>query len=167
MTAAETEPAPAKVNLFLHVTGRRADGYHLLDSLVVFAGAADRVTAAPGDGLTLSIEGPEAGGLAAAVLGQGRRLEAGKDRQLARQQHHRRAQASDRAAGMQRRPGPVGRQPLNAGRKEIELHWMYRRRPGAGLLWCQFGRSRPVAQARTASTRCGPGKSRPSARPEA
>ncbi|MCR0985520.1 4-(cytidine 5'-diphospho)-2-C-methyl-D-erythritol kinase [Roseomonas populi] len=59
------EDAPAKVNLHLHVTGRRADGYHLLDSLVVFAGAADRVAAAPGEGLTLSIEGPEAGGLAA------------------------------------------------------------------------------------------------------
>ncbi|WP_338664825.1 4-(cytidine 5'-diphospho)-2-C-methyl-D-erythritol kinase [Pararoseomonas sp. SCSIO 73927] len=59
------ENAPAKVNLHLHVTGRRPDGYHLLDSLVVFAGAADRVTAAPGEGLTLSIEGPEAGGLAA------------------------------------------------------------------------------------------------------
>ena len=36
------EAAPAKVNLYLHVTGRRADGYHLLDSLVVFAGAGDR-----------------------------------------------------------------------------------------------------------------------------
>ena len=59
------EDAPAKVNLHLHVTGRRPDGYHLLDSLVVFAGAADRVTAAPGEGLTLTIEGPEAGGLAA------------------------------------------------------------------------------------------------------
>jgi len=31
-----TEAAPAKVNLFLHVVGRRADGYHLLDSLAVF-----------------------------------------------------------------------------------------------------------------------------------
>jgi 4-diphosphocytidyl-2-C-methyl-D-erythritol kinase len=29
--------APAKVNLYLHVTGRRADGYHLLDSLIAFA----------------------------------------------------------------------------------------------------------------------------------
>ena len=29
--------APAKVNLYLHVTGRRADGYHLVDSLVAFA----------------------------------------------------------------------------------------------------------------------------------
>ena len=35
--------APAKINLHLHVTGRRDDGYHLLDSLVVFAGAGDRV----------------------------------------------------------------------------------------------------------------------------
>jgi 4-diphosphocytidyl-2-C-methyl-D-erythritol kinase len=33
--------APAKVNLALHVTGRREDGYHLLDSLVVFAGVGD------------------------------------------------------------------------------------------------------------------------------
>ena len=38
------EPAPAKVNLTLAVLGRRADGYHLLDSLVVFAGIADRLT---------------------------------------------------------------------------------------------------------------------------
>jgi 4-diphosphocytidyl-2-C-methyl-D-erythritol kinase len=30
--------APAKVNLALHVCGQRPDGYHLLDSLVVFAG---------------------------------------------------------------------------------------------------------------------------------
>jgi len=36
--------APAKVNLTLSVRGRRADGYHLIESLVVFAGAADRVT---------------------------------------------------------------------------------------------------------------------------
>ena len=37
------EPAPAKLNLYLHVTGRRDDGYHLLDSLVIFADAADRI----------------------------------------------------------------------------------------------------------------------------
>lgn len=58
-----TEAAPAKINLCLHVTGRRADGYHLIDSLVVFAGVADRVTAASGHGLTLGITGPEAAGL--------------------------------------------------------------------------------------------------------
>ena len=55
--------APAKVNLALHVTGRRADGYHLLDSLVVFAGLGDRVEAAPADDLTLAVGGPFARGL--------------------------------------------------------------------------------------------------------
>jgi 4-diphosphocytidyl-2-C-methyl-D-erythritol kinase len=54
------EFAPAKINLCLHVTGRREDGYHLLDSLVVFAGVGDRVTAMPGKGLTLNLSGPEA-----------------------------------------------------------------------------------------------------------
>lgn len=66
MTAgALTELAPAKVNLALHVTGRRADGYHLLDSLVVFADLGDRVTAAPSDGLSLALDGPFAADLAA------------------------------------------------------------------------------------------------------
>jgi 4-diphosphocytidyl-2-C-methyl-D-erythritol kinase len=58
------EAAPAKVNLYLRVTGRRADGYHLLDSLAVFAAAADRVTAAEDDTLSLDVVGPEAGALA-------------------------------------------------------------------------------------------------------
>ncbi|AXX96803.1 4-(cytidine 5'-diphospho)-2-C-methyl-D-erythritol kinase [Profundibacter amoris] len=53
--------APAKVNLTLHVTGQRADGYHLLDSLVVFADVGDVVTAVDGAGLTLDVTGPEAG----------------------------------------------------------------------------------------------------------
>lgn len=57
------EFAPAKVNLCLHVTGRRADGYHLLDSLVVFAGVGDRISLAQGAGLTLAVTGPEAAGL--------------------------------------------------------------------------------------------------------
>ena len=60
---AVTEPAPAKLNLALHVTGRRADGYHLLDSLVGFAGLGDRVTVAPGRGLVL--RGPFAADLPA------------------------------------------------------------------------------------------------------
>ncbi len=59
------EPAPAKVNLFLQVTGRRDDGYHLLDSLAVFAGAADRLSAEPANELTLQIAGPFAAGLTA------------------------------------------------------------------------------------------------------
>lgn len=59
-----TEFAPAKVNLALHVTGRRADGYHLLDSLVVFADVGDRIDAAPSDQLSLVITGPQAAYLA-------------------------------------------------------------------------------------------------------
>lgn len=57
--------APAKVNLFLHVTGRRADGYHLLDSLVVFAAMGDTVSAASGEILSLAIEGAEGASLEA------------------------------------------------------------------------------------------------------
>jgi 4-diphosphocytidyl-2-C-methyl-D-erythritol kinase len=59
------EAACAKVNLYLHVTGRRADGYHLLDSLVVFAGAGDRLWLEPDERLSLALEGPEGGALAA------------------------------------------------------------------------------------------------------
>lgn len=62
--AAVTAFAPAKVNLYLHVTGRRADGYHLLDSLVAFADIGDRLTARPAATLSLEIDGPEALGLA-------------------------------------------------------------------------------------------------------
>ncbi|MDH3263802.1 MAG: 4-(cytidine 5'-diphospho)-2-C-methyl-D-erythritol kinase, partial [Paracoccaceae bacterium] len=62
--AAETEFAPAKINLALHVTGQRPDGYHLLDSLVVFAPVGDRLTAAPADALSLSVTGPFAEGVA-------------------------------------------------------------------------------------------------------
>jgi 4-diphosphocytidyl-2-C-methyl-D-erythritol kinase len=54
------ELAPAKVNLTLTVLGRRADGYHLLDSLVVFAGIADRLTFAPGRMLSLKVRGETA-----------------------------------------------------------------------------------------------------------
>ncbi|MFN4061714.1 MAG: 4-(cytidine 5'-diphospho)-2-C-methyl-D-erythritol kinase [Paracoccus hibiscisoli] len=59
-----TEGAPAKLNLALHVTGRRGDGYHLLDSLVCFAAVGDVVTLTPGP-LSLTIDGPFAGGLEA------------------------------------------------------------------------------------------------------
>ena len=50
--------APAKVNLYLHVTGRRADGYHTLDSLVAFAATGDRISAEPANELSLEIGGP-------------------------------------------------------------------------------------------------------------
>jgi 4-diphosphocytidyl-2-C-methyl-D-erythritol kinase len=58
--------APAKVNLYLHVIGRRADGYHLLDSLVGFADIGDLLTAEPAVDLSLKIAGPEAASLSGA-----------------------------------------------------------------------------------------------------
>jgi 4-diphosphocytidyl-2-C-methyl-D-erythritol kinase len=54
------ERAPAKVNLTLKVLGRRADGYHDLVSLVVFAALADRLTFAPDGRLRLELSGPNA-----------------------------------------------------------------------------------------------------------
>lgn len=54
--------APAKVNLTLHVTGQRDDGYHLLDSLVVFADVGDQVTVSLGDA-ALTVSGPMADGV--------------------------------------------------------------------------------------------------------
>ena len=54
------EAAPAKLNLTLHVTGRRADGYHLLDSLVAFADIGDRLRAEPAARSTLAVTGPMA-----------------------------------------------------------------------------------------------------------
>lgn len=57
------ETAPAKLNLALHVTGQRADGYHLLDSLVVFAGIADHLTIAEAPKRALSVTGPFAPGV--------------------------------------------------------------------------------------------------------
>lgn len=60
---AATEFAPAKINLCLHVTGRRADGYHLLDSIVVFAGVGDRVSGTLADPPSLAVTGPMAAGL--------------------------------------------------------------------------------------------------------
>jgi 4-diphosphocytidyl-2-C-methyl-D-erythritol kinase len=55
--------APAKINLTLRVTGRRADGYHLLDSLVVFAKVGDRLSVKPAEMLSLSVSGPFGSGL--------------------------------------------------------------------------------------------------------
>ncbi len=57
--------APAKVNLFLHVVGQRPDGYHRLDSLVVFAGVGDFLHAAPAKDLRLQVTGPFAATLGA------------------------------------------------------------------------------------------------------
>ncbi len=61
-----TELAPAKVNLALHVLGRRDDGYHELDSIVAFAQVADRLTFEEAPDWRLDIAGPFAEGLEAA-----------------------------------------------------------------------------------------------------
>lgn len=57
--------APAKVNLALHVTGKRPDGYHLLESVVVFADLGDWLDIAPSDAIALSVAGPRAAGVPA------------------------------------------------------------------------------------------------------
>ena len=53
--------APAKINLALHVTGRRSDGYHLLDSLIGFADRGDTIEVEASDRLSLSVDGPFSG----------------------------------------------------------------------------------------------------------
>ncbi|MGF7174156.1 4-(cytidine 5'-diphospho)-2-C-methyl-D-erythritol kinase [Azospirillum doebereinerae] len=59
MTAAPiVEAAPAKLNLYLHVTGKRPDGYHELDSLVAFAEIGDTVTLQPG-GARIALRGAD------------------------------------------------------------------------------------------------------------
>ncbi|HKQ95893.1 MAG TPA: 4-(cytidine 5'-diphospho)-2-C-methyl-D-erythritol kinase [Aestuariivirgaceae bacterium] len=50
--------APAKVNLALHVTGRRSDGYHIIDSLVAFADFGDRIRLSPAAATTVAMTGP-------------------------------------------------------------------------------------------------------------
>lgn len=54
------ERAPAKINLTLHIVGRRADGWHSLESLVVFSRGGDALSLAVGEPLGLSVEGPTA-----------------------------------------------------------------------------------------------------------
>ncbi|WP_033067816.1 4-(cytidine 5'-diphospho)-2-C-methyl-D-erythritol kinase [Thalassospira australica] len=66
MSAIYRQQAPAKINLFLHVTGKRDDGYHELESLVCFAGVGDVLSGEIRDDgkITLAITGPMAAGLA-------------------------------------------------------------------------------------------------------
>jgi 4-diphosphocytidyl-2-C-methyl-D-erythritol kinase len=54
------ERAPAKVNLTLQILGKRVDGYHDMESLVVFAGVGDQLTLRAGGDLTLDVTGPTA-----------------------------------------------------------------------------------------------------------
>lgn len=57
------ERAPAKINLALHVLGRRPDGYHELDSIVAFADFGDELRFSPADRFTLTASGPFAANL--------------------------------------------------------------------------------------------------------
>ena len=59
------ETAAAKVNLYLRVVGKREDGYHLLDSLAVFAGIGDRLHVQAAEALSLSLAGPFGAALSA------------------------------------------------------------------------------------------------------
>jgi 4-diphosphocytidyl-2-C-methyl-D-erythritol kinase len=60
VATARAEPAPAKVNLTLRVLGRRPDGYHDIESLVVFAGVGDALAFTPARALALIGQGPTA-----------------------------------------------------------------------------------------------------------
>ena len=53
-----TRAAPAKINLALHVVGQRADGHHLLESLVTFADRGDRIGFASADADLFTVSGP-------------------------------------------------------------------------------------------------------------
>ncbi|WP_439532895.1 4-(cytidine 5'-diphospho)-2-C-methyl-D-erythritol kinase [Polymorphobacter sp.] len=57
----ETEDAPAKLNLALHLRHRRADGYHELESIFAFTQFGDTLTGAPADALSLEMSGDYAG----------------------------------------------------------------------------------------------------------
>ena len=63
MTACVTEFARAKINLALHVLGRRPDGYHELDSIVAFADIGDRLVFEPADRFGIDATGPFAADL--------------------------------------------------------------------------------------------------------
>ncbi len=56
--AASRPIAPAKINLALHVTAKRPDGFHDLDTLVMFADTGDRLSVQPADELSIDVTGP-------------------------------------------------------------------------------------------------------------
>jgi len=83
--------APAKLNLTLHVTGRRADGYHLIDTLVAFPPVGDRLELEPAETLSLHVTGPEAAGVPAGeenlVLRAARLFAAGQGARITLHKH--------------------------------------------------------------------------------
>ncbi|HEV7322391.1 MAG TPA: 4-(cytidine 5'-diphospho)-2-C-methyl-D-erythritol kinase [Ensifer sp.] len=69
-----TRAAPAKINLALHVVGQRADGHHLLESLVTFADRGDRIALAAADADRFTVSGPFAAELPMDASTQGGNL---------------------------------------------------------------------------------------------
>lgn len=67
MAAFATETGRAKINLALHVLGRRPDGYHEIDSIVAFADLGDLLTFEPADAFAIAVSGPFAGDLPPSV----------------------------------------------------------------------------------------------------
>jgi 4-diphosphocytidyl-2-C-methyl-D-erythritol kinase len=75
--AADNEFAPAKINLALHLVGRRPDGYHLLETLVAFPDFGDMISISAGThGLTLDVDGPFAAELSLIAKGPDNTAEA-------------------------------------------------------------------------------------------
>lgn len=66
--------APAKINLFLHIVGRREDGHHELESIFAFADVGDRVSITRADAFSLSLSGPYAGDLGKSYAGDSENL---------------------------------------------------------------------------------------------
>ena len=64
MSSRDSETAPAKINLALHVRARERDGYHRIETLFLFARDGDMLSARPADALQLDVEGPFASALA-------------------------------------------------------------------------------------------------------
>jgi len=69
-----TRAAPAKINLALHVVGQRADGHHLLESLVTFADRGDRIGFASADADLFTVSGPFAAELPMDASAEGANL---------------------------------------------------------------------------------------------
>ncbi|NQV55914.1 MAG: 4-(cytidine 5'-diphospho)-2-C-methyl-D-erythritol kinase [Rhodospirillales bacterium] len=74
MTNLVSRFAPAKLNLYLHVTGKRSDGYHELDSLIAFADVGDTISITPSDALQLDVDGPFAQTLESALGDKGENI---------------------------------------------------------------------------------------------
>ena len=71
--------APAKINVNLNITGKRDDGYHLLDSIVIFAGLAERLTISLADRDKIMITGPMVNTSADAVIKENSTIHQARD----------------------------------------------------------------------------------------